>query len=67
MFQSSMYLAIEYIAPRSSLETLVANQKFSYFGHNMRRNEGMEMGIMLGMVEGKRRRCPRDGSMDGVK
>ena len=67
MFQSSMYLAIEYIAQSSSLDALVANQKCPYSGHNMRRNEGMEMGIMLGMVEGKRRRCPRDRWMDGVK
>ena len=42
------------INPEYSLEGLM--QKLQYFGHLMRRAESLEKTLMLGKIEGKRRR-----------
>ena len=43
-----------------SLEGLVLKQKLQYFGHLMQRADSLEKTLMLGKVEGKRRRGNRE-------
>ena len=44
------------ISPRCSLEGLMLKLKFQYFGHLMRRADSFEKTLMLGKIEGRRRR-----------
>ena len=44
------------ISPEYSLEGLILKLKFQYFGHLMRRANSLEKTLMLGKIEGKRRR-----------
>ena len=44
------------ISPECSLEGLMLKLKFQYFGHFMRRVDSLEKTLMLGEVEGRRRR-----------
>ena len=44
------------INPEHSLEGLVLNLKFQYFGHLMKRANSLEKTLMLGKIEGKKRR-----------
>ena len=44
------------INPGCSLEGLMLKLKFQYFGHLMRRADSMEKTLMLGKIEGRRRR-----------
>ena len=44
------------INPEYSLEGLVLKLKLQYFGHLMRRTDSLGKTLMLGMIEGKRRR-----------
>ena len=44
------------ISPGCSLERLMLKLKLQYFGHLMRRNESFEKTLMLGKIEGGRRR-----------
>ena len=44
------------ISPGCSLEGLMLKLKFQYFGHLMRRADSFEKILMLGKVEGRRRR-----------
>ena len=44
------------IGPEYSLEGLMLKLKFHYFGHLMRRADSLEKTLMLGKIEGKRRR-----------
>ena len=44
------------ISPEHSLEGLMLKLKFQYFGHLMRRADSFEMTLMLGKIEGRRRR-----------
>ena len=44
------------ISPEYSLGGLVLKLKLQYFGHLMRRTDSLEMTLMLGKVEGGRRR-----------
>ena len=44
------------ISPECSLEELMLKQKFQYFGHPMRRADSLEKTLMLGKIEGGRRR-----------
>ena len=39
-----------------SLEGLMLKQKLQYFGHLMRRTDSLEKTLMLGKIEGRRRR-----------
>ena len=45
------------ISPEYSLEGLMLKLKLQYFGHLMRRADSLEKTLMLGKVEGRRRRC----------
>ena len=47
---------LEEISPGCSLEGLMLKLKLQYFGHLMRRADSFEKTLMLGKIEGKRRR-----------
>ena len=44
------------ISPGCSLEELMLKLKLQYFGHLMRRTDSFEKALMLGKIEGGRRR-----------
>ena len=44
------------ISPEYSLEGLLLKLKLQYFGHMMRRTDSFEKILMLGKIEGRRRR-----------
>ena len=44
------------ISPEYSLEGLMLKLKLQYFGHLMQRTESLEKTLMLGKIEGRRRR-----------
>ena len=59
------------ISPGCSLEGLMSKLKLQYFGHLMRRVDSFEKTLMLGKIEGKRRRGQQrmrwlDGIIDSV-
>ena len=47
---------IKEISPGCSLEGLMLKLKLQYFGHLMRRTDSFEKTLMLGKIEGRRRR-----------
>ena len=47
---------LEEISPEYSLERLMLKLKLQYFGHLMRRADSLEKTLMLGKIEGRRRR-----------
>ena len=44
------------ISPECSLEGLMLKLKLQYFGHLMRRTDSFEKTLMMGKIEGRRRR-----------
>ena len=55
------------ISPEYSLEELMLKLKLQYFGHLMRRTDSFEKTLMLGKIEGRRRRGgQRMRSLDGI-
>ena len=55
------------ISPGCSLEGLMLKLKFQYFGHLMGRTNSLEKTLMLGKIEGRRRRGQqRMGWLDGI-
>ena len=55
------------ISPRCSLEGLMLKLKLQYFGHLMWRTDSLEKTLMLGKIEGrKRRRWQRMRWLDGI-
>ena len=44
------------ISPEYSLEGLMLKLKLQYFGHLMQRTDSFEKTLMLGKIEGRRRR-----------
>ena len=54
------------INPEYSLEGLMLMLKLQYFGHLMRRADSLEKTLMLGKIEGKRRRGWLDGITDSM-
>uniref|UniRef100_A0A803TXW0 ribonuclease H n=1 Tax=Anolis carolinensis TaxID=28377 RepID=A0A803TXW0_ANOCA len=58
---------LQEIMPDCSLEGRILEAKLKYFGHIMRRQESLEKIMMLGKMEGKRKRGrPRVRWMDGI-
>ena len=55
------------ISPEYSLEGLMLKLKLQYFGHQMGRTDSLEKTLMLGKIEGRRRRG-RQGMrwLDGI-
>ena len=55
------------ISPECSLEGLMLKLKLQYFGHLMRRVDSLEKTLMLGKIEGRRRRGrQRIRCLDGI-
>ena len=55
------------VNPEYSLEGLMLNLKLQYFGHLMQRNNSLEKPLMLGKIEGRRRRGrQRTRLLDGI-
>ena len=55
------------ISPEYSLEGLMLKLKLQYFGHLMRRTDSFEKTLMLGKIEGRRRRGrQRRRWLDGI-
>ena len=55
------------ISPEYSLEGLMLKLKLQYFGHLMRKTDSLEKTLMLGKIEGRRRRgCQRMRWLDGI-
>ena len=54
------------IRPEYSLEGLILKLKLQYFGHLMRRTDLFEKTLMLGNIEGRRRRGQRMRYLDGI-
>ena len=59
------------ISPGCSLEGLMLKLKLQYFGHLMRRADSFEKTLILGKIEGRRRRGQQkmrwlDGIMDSM-
>ena len=58
---------IKEISPKYSLEGLMLKLKLQYFGHLMRRINSLEKTLMLGKIEGRRRRGrQRTRWLDGI-
>ena len=53
------------ISPEYSLEGLMLKLKLQYFGHLMRRADFLEKTLILGKIEGKRRRGTAEDEMVG--
>ena len=52
----SNQLILKEISPKYSLERLMLKLKLQYFGHLMQRTNSFEKTLMLGKIEGRRRR-----------
>ena len=63
--RSSLSIVKE-ISPDCSLEGLMLQLKLQYFGHLMRRADSCERTLMLGKIEGGRRRGPQMRWLDGI-
>ena len=58
---------LEDISPGCSLEGLMLKLKLQYFGHLMQRVDSLEKTLMLGEIEGRRRRVrQRMRWLDGI-
>ena len=54
--RSSNQSILKEISPEYSLEGLMLKLKLQYFGHLMRGTDSFEKNLMLGKIEGRRRR-----------
>ena len=54
--RTSSQSILKEISPEYSLEGLMLKLKLQYFGHLMRRTDSYEKTLMLGKIEGRRRR-----------
>ena len=54
------------ISPKYSLEGLMLKLKLQYFGHLMKRADSLEKTLMLGKIEGKRRRGQQMRWLNGI-
>ena len=59
------------ISPEYSLKGLILKLKLQYFGHMMQRTDSLEKTLMLGKIEGRRRREQQrmrwlDGTFDSM-
>ena len=54
------------ISPEYSVEGLMLKLKLQYFGHLMRRTESLEKTLVLGKIEGGRRRGQTMRWLDGI-
>ena len=54
--RNSNHSILNEISPENSLEGLMLKLKLQYFGQLMRRTDSLEMTLMMGQIEGRRRR-----------
>ena len=54
------------ISPEYSLEGLMLKLKLQYFGHLMRGTDSFEKTLMLGKIDGRRRRGQQMRWLDGI-
>jgi len=54
------------ISPEYSWEGLMLKLRLQYFGHLMQRTDSLEKTLMLGKIEGRRRRGQRMRWSDGI-
>ena len=67
MARRSNQSILKEISPECSLEGLMLKLKLQYFGHLMRRADSFEKTLMLGKIEGRRRKGPqRMRWLDGI-
>ena len=63
----SNHSILKEISPEYSLEGLMLELILQYFGHLMWRTDSFEKTVMLGKIEGRRRRrCQRRRLLDGI-
>ena len=63
----SNYSDLKEISPEYSLEDLMLKLKLQYFGHLIQRTDSLEKTLMLGKIEGgRRRRWQRMRWLDGI-
>ena len=63
----SNHSILKEISPEYSLEGLLLKLKFQYFGHLIQRTDSFEKTLMLGKIEGRRRRGQqRMRRLDGI-
>ena len=72
MTRSSNQSNLKEINPEYSLNDVMLKLKLQYFGHLMRRADSLEKTLMLGKIEGRRRRGQQrmrllDGITDSVE
>ena len=70
-YRRSNQPTLKEISPESSLEGLMLKLKLQYFGHLMQRTDSLKKTLMLGKIEGRRRRGRQrmrwlDGITDSV-
>ena len=64
--EKSSQSILKEISPEYSLKGLMLKLKLQNFGHLMRRTDSLEKSLMLGKIEGRRRRgCQRMSYLDG--
>ena len=67
MARRSNQSILKEISPGCSLEGLMLKLKFQYFGHLMQRTDSFEKTLMVGEIEGRRRRGrQRMRCLDGI-
>ena len=54
--RTSSQLILKEISPGCSLEGLILKLKLQYFGHLMQRADSLEKTLMLGKIEGRKKR-----------
>ena len=65
--KSVNFLNIQEMSPEYSLEGLMLKLKLQYFGYLMQRTDSLEKTLMLGKIEGRRRRGQqRMRRLDGI-
>ena len=66
MAKRSNQSILKKISPEYSLERLMLKLKLQYSGHLMRRTDLLEKTLMLGKIEGRRRRGRQMRWLDGI-
>ena len=66
MARRSNQSILKEISPEYSFDKLMLKLKLQYFGHLMRRTDSLEKTLMLGKIEGRRRRQQRMRWLDGT-
>ena len=65
--RGSNQFILKELSPGCSLEGLILKLKLQYFGHLMQRTDSLEKTLMLGNIEGRRRRGQQRMSwLDGI-